>query len=47
MRYSVLPDYDLRRRGHGEILTEFGAGFGLRIMGIFIEKNKIIKKILL
>ena len=41
----------LRRQGHlrrlapGVKISQIGAGFGLRIMGIIIEKNKIIKKI--
>ena len=31
-------DPNLRRLGQGEILTQIGAGFGLRIMGIIIKK---------
>ena len=40
----MLVIYSLRRLGQGEILTQIGAGFGLRIMGIIIKKTKSLRK---
>ena len=34
----------LRRLRQGEILTQIGAGFGLRIMGIIIKKTESLRK---
>ena len=35
---TLKPEAErLRRLGQGEILTQIGAGFGLRIMGIIIK----------